>query len=172
MPRPVPLQMQRPKIGPFWWTVIVLAVIAALFMAAAEIWTDVLWLNQVGYAQVFWNQWIVRIALFLIGTLLVGGIVGVNLWLAWRARRSYEKPLGPDSPLYQYSKQIQPLRKFAFWGIVLATGVFFGTNLASHWKTVLLFFNQTPFGTPDPQFGLDVSFYVFTLPFLRLSPRC
>src|SRR6185312_15168800 len=36
------------------------------------------------------------------------------------------------------------------------------------WDTWLTFKNSTEFGTKDPQFGLDVSFFVFDYPFWRL----
>ena len=35
------------------------------------------------------------------------------------------------------------------------------------WRTFLLWANREPFGIKDPQFGLDVGFFVFTLPWLR-----
>ena len=33
---------------------------------------------------------------------------------------------------------------------------------------MLLFFHQVPFGQDDPEFGMDLAFWVFTLPFLQL----
>jgi len=44
-------------------------------------------------------------------------------------------------------------------------GIFMGVSTATRWPAVLEYFNRTPFGTKDPQFGLDSSFYVFELPF-------
>ena len=35
------------------------------------------------------------------------------------------------------------------------------------WEDILLYFNSTSFGTADPVFGRDISFYVFQLPLLR-----
>ncbi|WHF22740.1 UPF0182 family protein [Kocuria rhizophila] len=35
--------------------------------------------------------------------------------------------------------------------------------MATQWQTVLLFFNQEPFGQTDPEFDLDPRVYVFTL---------
>src|SRR5690625_5597504 len=34
------------------------------------------------------------------------------------------------------------------------------------WEQVLLFFNQVPYGMEDPEFGLDLTFYMATLPLL------
>lgn len=41
-------------------------------------------------------------------------------------------------------------------------------SLFSEWQTVLMFLEQTPFGTADPVFGMDIGFYVFSLPFYQL----
>ncbi|MDO5495188.1 MAG: UPF0182 family protein [bacterium] len=162
------LQFERPKIGPFWWTVIALVALGGLLVAFAEVWTEVLWYQQVGFAEVFWTSWLARIGLFVLGALVVGGVVGLNLFLAWRARKSYV-PLGAaDRNLEQYRQQIQPLRHWVFWGAVVILGAMFGSSLSSGWQSVLLFFNQSNFGVTDPQFNLDVSFYVFSLPFFRI----
>ena len=38
---------------------------------------------------------------------------------------------------------------------------------SQQWQTVLLWLNRVPFGKDDPQFGIDIGFFVFTLPWLR-----
>ena len=50
-------------------------------------------------------------------------------------------------------------------GIVLV--LFAGSSASGAWRTWLQWRNAPPFGTKDPQFGLDVSFYVFDLPWWR-----
>ena len=47
-------------------------------------------------------------------------------------------------------------------------GVVFGARFNVDWSQVLLMFNAQPFGTKDPQFGIDNGFYVFILPGLKL----
>src|SRR5690606_7215250 len=39
----------------------------------------------------------------------------------------------------------------------------------SQWRDWLLFRHSRSFGVSDPQFGVDVSFYVFELPFLSFA---
>ena len=53
------------------------------------------------------------------------------------------------------------------YGIPIVLGIFMGVSTATRWGTVLQYLNRTPFGQVDPQFGLDVSFYVYELPFYR-----
>ena len=51
-------------------------------------------------------------------------------------------------------------------GISLLLGFISGAPASSQWKEWLLFNNAVRFGVKDPQFGQDVSLYVFRLPFL------
>ena len=46
-------------------------------------------------------------------------------------------------------------------------GVFAGLAAAARWEDVLLWLNGESFGVTDPQWGIDISFFVFTLPALR-----
>lgn len=163
-----PNGMQSPKIGPFGLTVVVLLVLAGIILAASGVWTDVLWFNQVGYSEVFWTSWFAKVGLFLLGGLIVGGAVGLNLFLAFRNQQTQLSYSGPvDLALEAYRRLIFPLRRWIFWGVVVVSAALFGSSLSSSWQTVLLFFTGGDFGTTDPEFGLDVGFYIFTLPFLR-----
>ena len=47
-------------------------------------------------------------------------------------------------------------------------GVISGITAAGSWRTWLLFANQVPFGKVDPQFKWDLSFFIFTYPFIRM----
>src|SRR2546421_3700164 len=63
---------------------------------------------------------------------------------------------------------VDPHRRLLL-GIVLGLiGVISGITASGAWRTWLLFINRVPFGRQDPQFRLDISFFVFTYPFLRL----
>ena len=49
----------------------------------------------------------------------------------------------------------------------LVVGGFVGAAASGRWQTFLTWRNGTPFGATDPQFGLDISFYVFDYPWWR-----
>ena len=53
------------------------------------------------------------------------------------------------------------------YGIPAVLGLFGGGAAASHWQQALLWLNGVPSGKLDPQFHLDVSFYLFSLPFYQ-----
>ncbi|CAB4336303.1 unannotated protein [freshwater metagenome] len=63
--------------------------------------------------------------------------------------------------------QIEPIRLWVFLGVVLVLTYFAGTSGMAFWREWLLFTNSTSFGVKDPQFGLDVSFFVFKLPMFQ-----
>src|ERR1017187_3343834 len=48
-------------------------------------------------------------------------------------------------------------------------GLVSGLTASGNWQTWLLFVNRVAFGATDPQFHLDLSFFVFVYPFLRLA---
>ncbi|MDO5080872.1 UPF0182 family membrane protein [Buchananella hordeovulneris] len=149
-------------------TLVVLGVLAAGLLLAAKVWTEVLWFRQLGFTRVLLVEWGAKVGLFVVGFLVVGGVVWLALTLAHRSRPPASR-LGPsDAVVASYRKQFEPLRRLSFLGVAAALGVLGGVNLAANWSTVLTFWYRSSFGVNDPQFGLDISFFVFTLPLLRL----
>ena len=65
----------------------------------------------------------------------------------------------------RHRAQIEPIRRWVFAALALALFYFSGTSGAQLWNTWLLFKNSTSFGVKDPQFGMDISFFTFRLPF-------
>ncbi|WP_344745697.1 UPF0182 family protein, partial [Streptosporangium vulgare] len=63
---------------------IALVAIVALFFLFASIFTDYLWYDSVDYTAVFSGVVVTQILLFVVGALLMVGIVGGNMLLAYR----------------------------------------------------------------------------------------
>jgi uncharacterized membrane protein (UPF0182 family) len=106
--------------------------------------------------------------LFLVTAVFMGGVVGLNLVLAYRLRPE-EPPSGPGHQgIEAYRQAIDPHRRGAMIVLLGLIGLITGLAAASNWRTWLLFINRVPFGRKDPQFHLDISFYVFDYPFLRM----
>jgi len=54
-----------------------------------------------------------------------------------------------------------------FVGVVaIVVGIFVALPAVGSWNLALGFLRQVPYGKPDPLFGNDLSFYLFSLPFL------
>jgi len=146
-----------------------LIALGILLTIIAGVWTDWLWYRSVQYEQVFGVTYGTRWALFFVVGIFMAAMVGLNAVLAFRLRPVYRPAASPERPgVDAYRMAIDPHRRLAL-GIVLGLiGVISGITASGSWRTWLLFINQVPFGRRDPQFGLDISFFVFTYPFLRL----
>jgi uncharacterized membrane protein (UPF0182 family) len=136
----------------------------------AGVWTDFLWYHSVGYGSVFATVYGTRWALFFVAGILMAAVTGFNAVLAYRlrppARPARSSPERPGVEVYRAA--VDPHRRLLL-GIALGlVGLIAGITGAGAWRTWLLFINQVPFHQTDPQFHLDISFFVFTYPFLRL----
>ncbi len=172
MPEPAPRPQdggatERPRIGPGSITVLVLLALIGVVYAASSVWTEILWFKQMHSTRVILTQWFAHAGLFLIGFLIVGAAILLTCNYAFKHRAASTRGEASAS-LRQYQAAFEPLRRIAFWGVALFFAFTNGANLATSWQTVLQFVNQSSFGTKDPQFGLDASLFVFTLPFLEL----
>ncbi len=136
------------------------------FIFFANVWTDVLWYQQLGYFEVFLTENLSRILIFLAGFALMFAAVFFAIRIAYRARPVYAPDSEMRDNLNRYQAQLEPVRRVVMVGLPILFGLFAGSAAASQWQKVLLFFNQEPFGKEDPLFKLDISFYVMTLPFL------
>ncbi|MFT4029282.1 MAG: UPF0182 family protein [Protaetiibacter sp.] len=146
---------------------IVVAILAALvvgFLGFAYLYSDVLWFDQLGYLSVLTTQWWAIAVMFLVGFAAMALTMWASIVIAFRSRPLYQKL---NSQLDRYQQVIEPLRRLAMVGIPVLLGLFVGVSTAARWATVLQFLNRTEFGTLDPQFGLDISFFVYELPFYR-----
>ncbi|ROP74335.1 hypothetical protein EDF19_0418 [Curtobacterium sp. PhB115] len=154
---------RSPRV-PIVVTIIVLAALVIGFFIFASLYTDYAWFAQLGFQQVLTTRWIAGTLMFLAGFLGMAVPVYVSIGLAFRFRPVYAKL---NSQLDRYQQVIEPLRRAVMIGIPVVLGIFAGLSTAGRWSMVLEYFNRTPFGKTDPQFGLDIGFYVFELPFWR-----
>jgi uncharacterized membrane protein (UPF0182 family) len=131
------------------------------------LWTDWLWYQEVGFTNVFGGVIRTRIWLFLLFGLVVGGFVGGNLYLAYRLRPLMRVGTPDQQALERYRILLSP--RIGLWtGLVGAVvGLFTGLSAQAHWQQWMLFQNRVDFGVVDHQFGIDVGYYVFELPFWR-----
>jgi uncharacterized membrane protein (UPF0182 family) len=151
------------------WTVGVLVGIALLLYAASQIWTEVLWFEQLGFLRVFTTQWVARIALFAAGLVVMALVVWASMQIAYRSRPVYSAGTESEQVLNRYREQFEPVRRPAMVLVPLALGLFAGGNASAQWEQVLLALNSRTFGEVDPQFGLDWGFYAFNLPVIRFA---
>jgi uncharacterized membrane protein (UPF0182 family) len=154
----------RRKASPLSIAFGILAVIVFALLSAAGIYTDWLWFRQLGFEVVFFTQILGQVIAFLVGFTIMTVLVAIGLTAAWRSRPVYLK-MPEESPFQAYQQLLEGLRKVIMLGVPTLLGVFGGLIAAREWQTAALWLNGGDFGIADPQFGLDIGFFIFQLPF-------
>lgn len=145
-----------------------MVVIIAGLMFAANFWTDYKWFSSVGYTSVFLTELWTRVLLFAVAALVMAVIVGASIFFAYRARPGIRPMSLEQQGLDRYRQSIDPHRKLFFWIAVGALALLAGAAASGDWRSYLQFVNGVDFGVNDPEFGMDIAFFAFTYPFLRI----
>ena len=127
-----------------------------------------LWFGELGYRSVFTTTLITRLLVFLVSALLIGGVVFAALALAYRNRPVFVPTAGPNDPVARYRTSVMARLRLFGVGIPVFIGLLAGIVGQTYWIQVQLFLHGGSFGVADPQFGMDLGFYAFDLPFYRL----
>ena len=155
------------KPSPLALTFIILAIIAGALVALSGVYVDWLWFKSVGFTGVWSTVLTTKIALFIVAGLITSLIISLNVYLAYR-RRPFDVSMAMEADnLERYRATIDPIRRLVFAGIAVVLFYFGGTTGVQLWSSWLQFKNSTDFGIKDPQFGMDISFFAFRLPFLQ-----
>src|ERR687886_2279982 len=148
-----------------------IAVLLVLFTAIGtltNVYVDYLWFAETHYTEVFWTEFQTRSLLFAVAAIGVGGLVALSVHLAYRFRPTFRPMSLEQQNLERYRQSLEPRRGLILTITAIVLGLFAGFTAQGSWETWLRFRNGTDFGRTDPQFGLDVSFFVFDYPFYRL----
>src|SRR3954462_11524452 len=148
-----------------------IAVLLVLFTAIGtltNVYVDYLWFDETHYTEVFWTELQTRVLLFAVAGVATGGLVALSIYLAYRFRPTFRPMSLEQQNLERYRQSLEPRRTLVLSIVGIVLGLFAGFPAQGSWDTWLTFKNSTNFGTKDPQFGLDVSFFVFDYPFWRL----
>ena len=155
-----------PTRRPLVTALVVASALLVVIAIAAQFWTEVLWYQSVDFAGVFSTQLVSKLLLGLFGGLLTAAMVWSSIHVAYRSRPIYA-PSPETQAMEHYRQLVEPMRRTATVAAPLAVGLFAGLSAATQWDTFLLWRNGNPFGTNDPEFGLDIGFFVFDLPWIN-----
>jgi uncharacterized membrane protein (UPF0182 family) len=149
-----------------------LIVLGGLFLfvlvfgrAIARFYVDYLWHDSLERNDVFWGAIGAKVTMFVGFFLVFAIIAGVNLYLADRtAPDTFPANVHPYVERFHevFGRRLRLLR-YAVAGLF---ALLLATPAIARWQEWLLFRNSQRFGSSDTQFGRDVGFYVFELPFL------
>jgi uncharacterized membrane protein (UPF0182 family) len=153
-----------------WWLLAGLVVLLVLLFGArlATFYTDILWFSDIGFAPVFWTLLTTQLGLGVATGLVMTGLLAGNLLLARRTAPNYRIPSEQEENVERYRRALEPFARAALLAVAVVIGILSGLSIAPRWSTFLLWANSQEFGQVDPQFGRDLGFFVFDLPFLTL----
>ncbi|MFN2389208.1 MAG: UPF0182 family protein [Actinomycetota bacterium] len=146
-------------------------VLLILVFSSARFYTDVLWFREVRLSSVLWTSLRTQFGVAVVAGLGVGLVVWLNLWVATRLRPAYLPSIdagGGRQPVDQYRDALEPYLRRIRLAVAGVVALLSALGAAGAWRTFLLWSNRVPFGESDPQFGKDIGFYVFELPFLDM----
>ncbi len=148
---------------------IIVSVISPFFAYLLNFYTDWLFFVETGFSSVFTTTLYAKTGAGLLFGGLILMFVQVNLQYANRARF-------PLSGIYivgggdlrinrdEATRLVKPVSML----ITLVLALFAGNWGALQWENLLLFTNKLTVGTVDPVMGMDIGFYLFSLPFMEM----
>ena len=147
-------------------------ILGTLINVVADQIVDYWWLQEKGYSSI----WFMKVAfpqiLFLIGMVLTRFLLS-----KLDSRINPQSPVAIPDPTSRFIHDSRTIESVQNWSQAVKYGryiIFFcwmvigGFILKGSYTTILSYFNASSFGFADPVFNRDVSFYVFTMPFIRL----
>ena len=165
-PVSVPTLSRRAKL--LLGAVGVLLVLFTAIGTLTNVYVDYLWFDETGYTEVFWTELQTRALLFAVAGVATGGLVAAAIYLAYRFRPTFRPMSLEQQNLERYRQSLEPRRGLVLTAVAVVLGLFAGFTAQGSWETWLEFRNSTSFGQVDPEFGVDISFFVFEYPFYRL----
>ncbi|MFN3683330.1 MAG: UPF0182 family protein [Fimbriimonadaceae bacterium] len=146
------------------------AALLAIFLLGSVVpYTDYLWFaHDVRRPEVFTLAYATRGQLFSIAFVVAVAVLYLNLRRATSVVALYaEQPETPGQLMVANALSWVQSRSGWFLKVVSIVLAFFYTlAFSGEWLTFLAARNAEPFGKADPIFGLDLSFFVFRLPWL------
>ncbi len=170
-PDDLPRRPRRASRGNRGRTTLIVAVIAAFVLLTslrgiARFYTDYLWFDSLGQSGVWRGVLGAKVVLALLFIVVFFALAWVNLLIADRIAPPFRLS-GPEDELLERYHDLVSERTGWVRGIVAGVlALIAGSGVSSEWNSWILFTNGGDFGVTDQQFGQDVGFYVFKLPFL------
>ncbi len=140
----------------FWIFAVVILFLLSLNWIVTT-YTEWLWFTQLTYQNVWFKQWALQVVSFVIAFVLATAVLLVNWHIA--RRRAIRATPSHNPNLLQFGGI-----KWLINGLALFLAFGFAGTGSANWETFLRYFYRVAFGTVDPIFGHDISFYLFELP--------
>ncbi len=136
-----------------FYAIVAIAVFMLVVSIVSGFIMDYYWFSSVGYLQVFMVNLEYQLILLFVGW-LVTTICLLHTWRGIKKRFDADVPFIGD-------------KVFKVFSVLFGLGI--GWWFKGEYMTVLKFLNRASWGVTDPVFGNDISFYIFTLPFIKTA---
>ncbi len=147
--------------------VIAFIVLIVSLRGIAGFYTDYLWFDSLGFSSVWKRVLLTKMALAGIFMAFTFLLLWVNLYTAERIAPQ-NRPEGPEEALVsRYHAAVGSRAGLIRIAVSALFALFLGIGTAGRWQDWILFRNRVDFGIKDPQFNIDIGFYVFQLPFIQ-----
>jgi uncharacterized membrane protein (UPF0182 family) len=141
-------------------------VVLTSLRGIAGFYTDYLWFDELDLTSVWRGILTAKVGLSVLFTLAFFVLMWANLAIADRIAPRF-RPFGPEDEIVaRYQELVGPYAGKVRVGMAALFALIAGTGASAQWGNWILFRNAVDFEVADPQFGLDLGFYVFRLPFL------
>ena len=146
----------------FYWVVGIAAFLLAVIFSA-RFYTEILWFDEIGYLDVYLTVVKTKIWMGMVPFLFMSGFVGLNMSLAYKLGRADRVISADERRVDAWRRTIEPYFRPIVMTISLICGLLVGLRTYPHWQTYMLWANRVDWGRNDPQFGRDLSYFVFEL---------
>lgn len=151
--------------------IVVIAIVLIFFtQEIVYLISDFLWFDRLNFSSTYWTLISSNLLLIAIFSLLFLSLFTLN-YFALRIISKRESTLSPL--MAQIREKFPRWEKRANLIIFLISAIILtflmGQGASGKWQEYLLAIHQSPFQISDPIFQQDLSFYIFTLPFLNFS---
>lgn len=151
-----------------WWAIIFICLAAfPIAFNLTRLYTDWLWFSQLGYQSVFSTIILTRVELGVILGAIFFFCMVANLFVADRLSRIGYIQMGEQAIELPGSETLGPHIRIITVAASAFLSLIMGIEASVRWDMFLKYLSSSPFGRTEPVFGLDLSFYVFKLPFIN-----
>jgi uncharacterized membrane protein (UPF0182 family) len=153
----------------FVLVLILLSVIVPFVSSLLSFYTDWLFFVETGFSSVFTTTLYAKTGVGLLFGVLLFAVVMINCMFALKAHFPFNgiTIVGGGNFRVQRDDALRFIKPFT---VLISTvlALFAGNWGATQWEEVLLFINRVNVGTDDPVIGMDIGFYLFSLPFWEM----
>lgn len=148
---------------------VAVAVVFNLFLSAngvASVYIDWLWFANMDLGSIWTTILGTQLTLGILFTVVFFALLWGNLYFADRVQPEVRPDIPEEELVERYHAVVGAQAGKARFGVAALFGLVAGANTSAQRESWLLFRNGGDSGITDAQFGRDVGFYVFRLPFL------